>query len=269
MAESGSTQDSYATLPFPKSRQFLADIMALGADKHLIHGLLEVDVTEPRLRLRQRQAQTGKSLSFTGFIIGCVAKAVDENKIMHAYRGRGDRLVLFDDVDVTTLIEVEADGRRFPVGHIVRAANRRSPAEIHKEIRDGQGGEGNENGALPGGWRRSLLFSLPSFLRRMLYKASIRRPQGMKKNVGTVLVTAVGMFGTGGGWGIPITMHTLSITLGGIARKPVLVDGQIEEREHLSVTISFDHDIIDGAPAARFAQRLQELIEGGHGLYDE
>jgi hypothetical protein len=27
-----------------------------------------------------------------------------------------------------------------------------------------------------------------------------------------------------------------------------------------------DHDIVDGAPAARFAQRLNELIEGGYGL---
>jgi hypothetical protein len=31
-------------------------------------------------------------------------------------------------------------------------------------------------------------------------------------------------------------------------------------------TPSFDHDIIDGAPAARFTQRLKELIESGYGL---
>jgi hypothetical protein len=35
------------------------------------------------------------------------------------------------------------------------------------------------------------------------------------------------------------------------------------------MTISFDHDIIDGAPAARFAERLKELIESGYGLVDE
>jgi 2-oxoacid dehydrogenases acyltransferase (catalytic domain) len=32
--------------------------------------------------------------------------------------------------------------------------------------------------------------------------------------------------------------------------------------------ISFDHDIIDGAPAARFTERLKELIESGYGLPD-
>jgi hypothetical protein len=37
---------------------------------------------------------------------------------------------------------------------------------------------------------------------------------------------------------------------------------------NLSLTISFDHDIIDGAPAARFTERLKELIESGYGLGD-
>jgi pyruvate/2-oxoglutarate dehydrogenase complex dihydrolipoamide acyltransferase (E2) component len=32
------------------------------------------------------------------------------------------------------------------------------------------------------------------------------------------------------------------------------------------MTVSFDHDIIDGAPAARFTQRLRELVESGYGL---
>jgi hypothetical protein len=34
------------------------------------------------------------------------------------------------------------------------------------------------------------------------------------------------------------------------------------------MTISFDHDMIDGAPAARFVQQLIDLIESGYGLDD-
>jgi len=59
---------------------------------------------------------------------------------------------------------------------------------------------------------------------------------------------------------------TLTVTLGGIAEKPGVVDGRIEIREYLCMTISVDHDIIDSAPAARFTQRLKELIESGYGL---
>ena len=56
------------------------------------------------------------------------------------------------------------------------------------------------------------------------------------------------------------------VALGGIGQKPGFVDGRIEVREYLSVTISFDHNVVDGAPAARFAQHWKELVERGAGI---
>lgn len=44
------------------------------------------------------------------------------------------------------------------------------------------------------------------------------------------------------------------------------VDGRIEPRQILSLTIIFDYDVIDGALAARFTRRLVELIESGYRL---
>lgn len=76
------------------------------------------------------------------------------------------------------------------------------------------------------------------------------------------MITSVGMFGRGGGWGVGfLPTHTLGLTVGGIARKPGVYEGEIAVREILNLTISFDHDIVDGAPAARFAKRLIELME--------
>jgi pyruvate/2-oxoglutarate dehydrogenase complex dihydrolipoamide acyltransferase (E2) component len=77
---------------------------------------------------------------------------------------------------------------------------------------------------------------------------------------------AIGMLGPGGGWGIPIAPPTLMITVGGIATKPRYLNGQLEPRELLELIIFFDHDIVDGAPAARFARRLAELVEAAEGL---
>jgi pyruvate/2-oxoglutarate dehydrogenase complex dihydrolipoamide acyltransferase (E2) component len=106
------------------------------------------------------------------------------------------------------------------------------------------------------------------FLFRFLWWMQ-RYPQVQKKFLGTVGITAVGMFGEGAGWGIPsATIQSLFLTLGGITEKPGVVDGQIVIREYLSLTISFDHEVIDGAPAARFTERLKELIESGYGLDD-
>ena len=60
--------------------------------------------------------------------------------------------------------------------------------------------------------------------------------------------------------------HALAITLGGITEKPAWKNGRVEPREYLHVTLSFDHDVIDGAPAARFTKTFRELVEGGFGL---
>jgi pyruvate/2-oxoglutarate dehydrogenase complex dihydrolipoamide acyltransferase (E2) component len=75
------------------------------------------------------------------------------------------------------------------------------------------------------------------------------------------------MFGEGAGWGIPITSYTLALTVGGIATRPGYdAEGRIEPREYLSLTVSVDHDVVDGGPAARFVQRLKALLESGYGL---
>jgi pyruvate/2-oxoglutarate dehydrogenase complex dihydrolipoamide acyltransferase (E2) component len=76
------------------------------------------------------------------------------------------------------------------------------------------------------------------------------------------------MFGQKSGWGFLPTPYSLMLIVGGIARKPAVVDDHIEPRELLSLTVIFDHDVVDGAPAARFVKRLMELIESGYGLVE-
>ena len=257
---------TYSTEPFPFSRQVAADGLAESSKKHWIHALIEVDVTEARSRLRELKQQTGQSFSFTGFIIYCCARAVDENKHMHAYRDWRNRLILFDEVDVFTPVERIVEGRQEVHRTIIRAANRKSVREIHQEIRQPQSERPAETVVV----RSSKLYVImPAFVRRFFYRVITGSPHLLKKNAGTVLVTSVGMFGSGVGWGIPLAAHTLTVTVGGIASRPAVRDAQIENREHLCLTLTFDHDIIDGAPAARFVQRFKELVENGTGLFEE
>jgi hypothetical protein len=111
---------------------------------------------------------------------------------------------------------------------------------------------------------------LPRFMRDIFYWALHMNPHWFKKIEGTTLITSVGMFGQGSGWGFGfLPFHTLGLTVGGIAAKPGVVDGNIEIRQILDLTISFDHDIVDGADAARFANTLKGLIEKASGLEEE
>jgi pyruvate/2-oxoglutarate dehydrogenase complex dihydrolipoamide acyltransferase (E2) component len=255
-------QTNYQVVPFPKSRQPIVDYLSVAKNKHTIHALIEVDVTQPRRFIQKHKATTGESLSFTAFVIACLARAIDENKVLHAYRASRNRLVLFDEVDVNTLVEHDIQGQRIGTPYVIRAANTKTFLEIHREIRTAQVEEAGAYKRID--WYRWL----PHIVGRFMWRVLGWDPHLRKKYTGTVCVTAVGMFGKGTGWGIPTTDYTLLVTLGGIAEKPGVVDGRIEIREYLSLTISVDHDIVDGAPAARFAQRLRELIENGDGLID-
>jgi pyruvate/2-oxoglutarate dehydrogenase complex dihydrolipoamide acyltransferase (E2) component len=256
----------YEVVPYPKLRRALAVTLRSAQRTPMIHGLLEVDVTKAREFLQNHKARTGESLSFTAFIITCLAHAIDENKAVQACRKGSKYLMLFDEVDVATPIERDMAGQKQPIVYIIRAANKKTFREIHHEIRAAQ------VQAVKQAWVgfRDFRF-LPLVVFRVVWPIFWwllgRFPQVQKKYGGTVGLTAVGMFGKGSGWGIPVANRT-QITLGGIAEKPAAVDGQIAIREYLNMTLSFDHTIIDGAPAARFTERLKELIESGYGLYE-
>ncbi len=258
--------DSFDVIPLPKTRRAISDMLREGQKKHMIHGLMEVDVTKPRQYIREHKARTGETLSFTAFITTCLAQAVDENKIVHGYRKGNARLVLFDEVDVNTQIEREVQGRKWVMPYIIRAANKKTFRDIHQEIRAAQVKEVDRAREFK---QYEWYLLLPGFVRRLFWWVFARSPQLTKNIAGTVGVTALGMFGKGSFWGIPITTQTLLLTLGGIAEKPAITDDRPDTREYLSLTMSFDHDIIDGAPAARFAARLSELIEGGYSLCDD
>jgi hypothetical protein len=189
---------------------------------------------------------------------------------VQVYRTGRNQLILFEEVDVNTQIEHDIHGQKQAMVYIIRAANRKTFREIHHEIRAAQMQEVAQ--AVKGIKALRALLSLPTLLLRIGYGVFFwigrRSPQLMKKYFGTVSLTAVGMFGKGAGWGIPLAGQTM-MTVGGIGEKPGVVDGQIAIREYLSLTLSFDHSMVDGAPAARFTARLKELIEGGYGLIEQ
>jgi pyruvate/2-oxoglutarate dehydrogenase complex dihydrolipoamide acyltransferase (E2) component len=220
-----------------------------------------LDVTDAR-RALHHVGPGPAPLSFTAWLLHCVAAAVDADRIVHAYRRR-NRLVLFTDVDVNTQIEAELQGQKVVKSIIVRAANRKTVQQITGEIRAAQLEE-------PGDERRyrgtAAFVRVPTFLRQLGWRAVMANPRWFKRFGGTVGLSSVGMFGAGGGWGIVMTPPTLMVVIGGISRQPRLVDGELRDREFLHVTLSFDHDVVDGGPAARFSARLTDLVESGYGL---
>ena len=259
----------YQVVDLPPARRLMINMLELPVPKQSMYGLLEVDVTVARQHIAEHKARTGETLSFTGFLTHCLARAVDEDKSVQAYRKGRKQLVLSDDVDVSLMIEGKIGEKKALMGHVIRGANRKSYPDIHQEIRSVQSRPVPPNKGLPSWFRSAMLLPRPLYqwFRALIRMAVHRDPTIAMSMGGTVSITAVGMFGEGhSGWGIFPATESLGLVVGSIARKPAVVEDRIEPREILNLTVVFDHNIIDGAPAARFTHRLVELIESGYGL---
>jgi pyruvate/2-oxoglutarate dehydrogenase complex dihydrolipoamide acyltransferase (E2) component len=70
----------------------------------------------------------------------------------------------------------------------------------------------------------------------------------------------MGMYTSGAAVGVPITPMTLTLTIGTIDKKLVFRDGQAIESDVVHLNLSVDHDVIDGAPLMRFAERFRKIL---------
>jgi pyruvate dehydrogenase E2 component (dihydrolipoamide acetyltransferase) len=78
---------------------------------------------------------------------------------------------------------------------------------------------------------------------------------------GTFTITNLGMFGVDAFTPIINPPEAAILGVGRIVEKPVVVDGKITIEPMTQMSLSFDHRIVDGAPAASFLSRVKELLE--------
>lgn len=266
----------YRETAFPLIKRSVGDVFAFSRSKYYILGLLEVDVTSARRLIQRHEAETGDKLSFTAWVAKCLAQAISEHPAANSFRKGSRRVVTFEHVDVLVVIEKHVGAGRFPVPYVIRKANEKTVQAIHDEVRRAQaGGFGDEGAAIREEASRdtkSILlrlanpFRLPGFVRRLYWRGFRTDPFKVKRVMGTTGITAVGMFGRGGGWPVMPGTHTIDLGIGGIARKPGVVGDRIAIREVLDLSVQVDHEMVDGAPAARFAARLTELMTDAFAL---
>ncbi|CAM5575364.1 2-oxo acid dehydrogenase subunit E2 [Streptomyces aurantiogriseus] len=242
--------------PFPSSRRLVVAAERAGRRMAPMHSLIELDVTTARNLL----AVADRPVSFTAFVVASVARSAAAHPDTHAYRNWRGSLVRHQHVDVTTLVEVETGQGPFALPHVLRDADARDVRDLTAELRAVKADH-----SVTGTGRMLDRFGpamtrVPGLVPAMY--AVLARSVRLRQLTGTVAVTAVGMFGAGGGFGIaPPTLMPLQVVIGGMTRRPRVVDGRIEARDVLDLTITFDHNVIDGAPAARFVADLRRLIE--------
>jgi pyruvate dehydrogenase E2 component (dihydrolipoamide acetyltransferase) len=218
-----------------------------------VHALVELDVTAAKEGLERSE----QSVSWTGFVIATVARAVAQHPEVNARRA-GNRILYFDQVDVGATVERETDGRVVLDIATLKQADRMSGAQITQVLHEAKYGPppAHNPSALT-----AALARLPGPLRRAALRLAATRPDVSATFGPAVGVTSIGMFGHGWGWAIPVAPLTLIVTVGSVVERPTVRDGLVVARPMLPLTLSFDHAVIDGAPAARFTETLRTLTE--------
>jgi pyruvate dehydrogenase E2 component (dihydrolipoamide acetyltransferase) len=164
--------------------------------------------------------------SYTDFMIKLAAAALQKHPNLNACWAE-DRIVLSEGIHVGFAVDTEA-GLFVPV------------------IRD-----------VP-------LLSLKEVTARsteLTQRARQRKLAAAEMQRGTFTVTNLGSFGIDAFTPIIHFPQCAVLGVGRIERRPVVKDDLIVARDQLTLSLTFDHRLIDGAPAARFLQLLSQFVE--------
>jgi pyruvate/2-oxoglutarate dehydrogenase complex dihydrolipoamide acyltransferase (E2) component len=181
---------------------------------------------EAMMRLRSRLNAAGAKVSYNAVIVKVIAQALRQHPLVNA-SSDGEVIKVWRQVHVGVAMD---QGRGLIVPK-VRYADTKSIREIAAD------------------------------LDRLIEAAQANRLSLDDLTLGTFTLTNLGA------WDIddftPIVNHPESAILGvgRIVEKPVARDGQVVVEPRLSLSLSFDHRIIDGAPGAAFLKTIKDLIE--------
>lgn len=252
---------AYKKIPLSVGRQMVAASASVTKEKNTIHSMTEVDITIPRLLIKDYYDKTGTKLSFTAYIVTCLSKTISKHPHFNSFI-KGRKLVLLDDITISVLVEREIAGENIPEPIGLVQAQKKNFLQIHEEIRKGQKEKYSQLESLSG---KKWLCLIPNAILKLFIRFADKNIH-MAKKYGKIAVTAIGMHCKEPIWFVPHGSATVLLTIGSINKKVIELDNQFVSREHLCLTVSFDHDIIDGAPAARFMNDLINEIKCGENI---
>lgn len=248
----------YKSIPLTFNRKAVIASATVTKEKNAFHSITEVDISIPRKLINDYSRKTGIKLSLTAYVVTCLAHTIKEHPLLNSFI-KGNKQIILDEVTVSVLIERDIKGEKVPEPVAIRNAQSKTYIQINNEIRAAQNLQGQQLGNLS---KMTWIRFIPGFLMRSFIRIADKNIK-MGKHYGKVAVTAVGMFNKTSVWFIPHGTATVLITVGGINSKLVKEGDEIIEKEHLCLTVSFNHDIVDGAPASRFMNQLLETVKSG------
>jgi len=222
-------------LPFKGMQKTIAERMTQSI-KTAAHCSVAIEVDASRIvALRERvnallKTEGRPGVSYTDILVKAVAAGLKENPILNSTL-EGDKLKVFEDVNVGIAVEVEGDKTSGLLVPVVRRADRKSLHEVAEEARD------------------------------LVERARTGKASHEDLTGGTFTITNLGMYGVESFVPIINPPETAILGVGAIREKPVLIEGEVKIKPIVNLTLSFDHRVVNGASGAKFMQRLKQILE--------
>jgi len=253
---------------FAKTRIATIDVCAIGLKKHHVASMIEIDVTDSRKKIKKYKIETGL-ISFNAWLIKAISLTIKNHEQVAAYLKGKQKLVIFDDINISMAVEKELNGQKVPIPLIIEKANERSLESITAQINEAKSKnlpDGDMVLQRKSGRMERMYYLLPGFVRIAFWRYLLKHPFFAYRKMGNVALTSIGMVSNVNGWFIPVSVHPVCFGINGITKKPLEVNGSVEVREVLNLTVLLDHDVVDGAYMARFLNELSGNIRNGIGL---
>lgn len=223
-------------IPYEGMRKAIGDNMAYswGMAPKVTHHV-DVDLSG-LLALRESinsDLKDKDKVSITDLMVKAVARALELKPKINVTLD-GEEIKVLKDINIGVAVALKS-GLIVPV---LKNANQKSLSMVSRELKD------------------------------LVKRANKNKVNPDEVSGGTFTITNVGAYGSVD-WFTPIINQPESAILGigRIVEKPVVADGQIVIRPVMGLSLSFDHRVIDGAPAAEFLAVLIGLIEKPHKIY--
>ncbi|MDE0555177.1 MAG: 2-oxo acid dehydrogenase subunit E2 [Candidatus Poribacteria bacterium] len=230
VVETATPQQATEVIAMSGIRKIIAERMSLSVQTNASVTLhTEVDATgfvELRRMLNDKLQARAVSLTYTDLLVKVVANALGEHPRLNATL-TDERIHLLSEINIGVAVALE-DGLVVPV---VRNADKGRLSEISAQVRD------------------------------FAERARSNQLTSGELQGGTFTITNLGNFGIDAFTPIINPPESAILGVGRILKKPVVHDDEIAIRSMLTLSLTFDHRVIDGAPAAQFLQTVAGYIQ--------